>query len=142
MKSVLIFTLLLVLFLKKVMADGLPEKIFVSSKNAEQLGFEFTLDKEQGSPKIWVVTLKFPLKVRDGWPVRRVQTYLMDKNGVELSSTSLDHIVSSSSPSLLFHFQPEMYDMAVVVQYSCPDGGDYGCAEAYTIQSMKSYFTN
>jgi len=70
----------------------------------------------------------------------RVQTYLTDKSENELSSTSFDYVISSSEPRLLFHFQPKINDMAVVIQYFCPDGEGYECTESYTIESVVNYF--
>lgn len=137
MKLILIFVFIL-MFPLGVCAGGMPEKVFVSSQNAEKLGFGLRLDKEDGA--LWIITLNFPLKINGDWSVKRVQTYLLDEKGIELSGTSLDNIEFSDNQSLLFYFRPEMHDMSVVIQYSCPSGGGYGCAEAYTIRSVKDFF--
>ncbi len=119
---------------------GLPKEILVTNKNAKELGFHLKLDEQSSDPEVWVVSLSFPIVINKNWKVARVQTYLTDKSENELSSTSFDYVTSSGEPRLLFHFQPKINDMAVVIQYFCPDGEGYECAESYTIESVIDYF--
>ena len=123
-----------------VVGVGLPKEILITNKSAKELGFYITLDDQSSGSELWVVSLSFPISINKNWKVARVQTYLIDKSENELSGTSFDYVISSGEPELLFHFQPKINDMVVVIQYFCPDGGGYGCAEAYTIESVIDYF--
>lgn len=119
---------------------GFPKEILVTNKTAKQLDFHLKLNEQSSDPKTWVVSLSFPIVINKDWKVARVQTYLIDKFENELSSTSFDYVISSGEPKLLFHFQPKINDMAVVIQYLCPDTKGYNCAESYTIESVVNYF--
>ena len=135
--SYILFLLVLPL---NTLGGSLSKEILVTNKNAKELGFNLKLDKQVSDPEVWVVSLSFPTAIKTNWSAARVQTYLIDNFENELSSTSFDYAISSGEPRLLFHFQPQINDMAIVVQYFCPDGSGYECAESYTVESIINYF--
>jgi hypothetical protein len=120
-------------------ANSVPEEFAVSSENARALGFSASLSEEPGEPKVWLVSLQFPAVVEGNLQAKRVQTYLFEKAGKEISSTSADYTVLSKSPSLLFHYRPETHDMAIVIQYGSLDSDDGSVTKAYTIESVSEY---
>jgi hypothetical protein len=130
--------LILILISAIVLSTPVLESVEVTPENSAELGFSLN-DIGSGNPQAMLVKLDFPATIEDGKRAKRVQTYLLDSSGKELSSSSADYSVESKSPSLLAHFNPAAHDMALVIQYFCSNIGSVSCAKSYTISSVKNY---
>lgn len=120
------------------LAIEVPEEVAVTSENSAELGFELVAI-DSGSPDVKLVELRFPTQVGERLLAKRVQTYLFDSEGLEISSTSVDYKYEVGNPRLLMHFNVRHHDAAMVVQYVCTRESGGRCAKAYTIESVKDY---
>jgi hypothetical protein len=134
-----VFALLLLFASAQVMADGMPKEVQLTPGNIDRLGFNLRVEVDPSDAGIRIVYFNFPLTVHGNWQPRRVQTYLFDKSGNEVTSTSADYKVVDTNPRILAHYQLETHDMAIVIQYFCKPEGGRACAEAYTISSVTQH---
>lgn len=118
------------------MAGGLPSDTVVTSENANEYSISLQ-DLGSGDPKTLLYQLQFSKKL-GSCVAGRVQTTLY-AGSHELSSSSMDYPVKTSSPSLLVHFPEKEHDMAVTIQYCCTSGVVPGCKKSLSINSLKGF---
>ena len=115
-------------------AYDLPNEILVTAQNKDALNVSVReLNSGTGDARLY--QLSFP-KVHSSCAAGRVQTFLL-KGADELSSSSMDYVVGSNDPSVLFHIPASGYDMALSIQYCCGKGPAPGCKNVLSIQSAK-----
>ena len=128
--------LLIIIFIPISSYGGeLPESTEVTLQNSESLGVKIS-EQDSGSSKVKLFSLEFPQQYK-GCIAGRVSSTLLNSEGNEITSSSMDYQVGTSSPSVLAHFQPEDTDMAFVIQYCCGEGKAPGCKIGLVIDSAK-----
>ena len=117
-------------------AGGLPSDTAVTPENAIEYSISLK-DLGSGDPETLLYQLQFSEKL-GSCLAGRVQTTLY-AGSQELSSSSMDYAVKTSSPSLLVHFPVKKHDMAVTIQYCCKPGVVPGCKRSLSINSLKGF---
>ena len=130
-----ILFLAIILVPMSVFSGGLPNSTKVTSKNAESLGIKVS-EEDSGASKVKLFYLQFPQQY-SGCAAGRVSSTLLNNDSDEVTSSSMDYQVGSSSPTILAHFQPSSSDMAFVIQYCCSGAKAPGCKSALVINSIK-----
>ena len=123
------------LICKSALSTELPASIEVTSENAKSLGIRIS-EEDSGASTVKLFHLQFPQKY-SGCVAGRVASTLLSTEGEEVSSSSMDYQVGGSSPSILAHFQPSMFDMAIVIQYCCHGAKTPRCTSALVINSIR-----
>jgi len=116
-------------------SSGVPTMHKITPENATTLGFDLSEIIEE-SMKAGV--LKYPKSI-DGYIVARVQTSLSDLSGHQVTVTSADAVISDDSPSLLFAFSSDLYDMNICIQYGRIRDGVMYYDRSYCIDSVSNY---
>ena len=130
-----ILLLIIILLPAGLYGAGLPESTVVTFQNAQELGVKVS-EQESGASKVKLFSLEFPQQFK-GCVAGRVASTLLNLDGNEITSSSMDYQVGSNSPSILAHFQPQESDMAFVIQYCCSEGKAPGCKVGLVINSAK-----
>lgn len=130
-----ILFLSIILMPLSVLSAELPNATEVTPKNAESLGVKVS-EEASGVSNVKLLYLQFPQQ-HNGCAAGRVSSTLLSDSGDEVTSSSMDYQVGSSSPSILAHFQPSSADMAFVIQYCCSGAPALGCKSALVINSIK-----
>ena len=115
-------------------ASGVPSEILVTEQNSDDLNVSVR-ELNSGVVETSLYQLSFP-KIHSSCAAGRVQTFLL-KDSDEISSSSMDYVVGSNNPSVLFHIPASGYDMALSIQYCCGKGPAPGCKNMLSIQSIK-----
>jgi hypothetical protein len=123
-----------------LLAAVLPDSTEVTRENSEKLGV-IVSEKPSGESTVKLFSLQFPQE-HQGCKAGRVSSTLLSSEGNEITSSSMDYQVGSSSPSILGHFQPSNSDMAFVIQYCCSSTKAPGCKSALVINSIKELGTS
>jgi len=118
-----------------VFGADLPDSVEVTMGNAKSLGVMVT-EEDSGASNIKLLYLRFPQHYK-GCAAGRVSSTLLNNDGDEVTSSSMDYQVGSSTPSILAHFNPSSSDMAFVIQYCCNGAKYLGCKSALVINSIK-----
>jgi len=129
-----LIVILSISYASSVLASGLPNEMLVTDKNKEAL--KVSVQKlHSGAKETSLYQVNFPKKY-SSCTAGRVQTFLL-KDSDELTSSSMDYVVGSDDPSVLFHMPASGYDMALSIQYCCGKGTAPGCKNVLSIQSIK-----
>ncbi|QDO82710.1 hypothetical protein FM037_05000 [Shewanella psychropiezotolerans] len=131
------FVILLSVLAGNVFSSGVPELVELTPDNSKDLGFELK-EAYSGDDKVRMVIFTFPKTTHGNWVAKRVQLSLLDSTGDEVMGASSDYVVTDEAPSVMAHYQPGNYDMAIMVQYFCKVKG---CVEAYSVRSVTHYLT-
>ena len=124
-----------ILVATQVDADGVPERVELTPELAAELGFG--VEDIGSSPRTHrELRITFPLSDPHGCHPGRVQTFLLDHSGTQLSESSFDYVVTGPSAELLIGYEPATNDMAVFLQYCCVG---QGCEFAYSISSISEF---
>jgi len=128
----------IIIFFLAMSCVALPvlKSVSLTDENMKSYGFSFSYAVDKGSKGLWVISFGFPKVLTSNSSVQRIQTFLLDADGSELSGTSLDFNDKSSGADLLTYFQPRKNDMSIVVQYRCISAKGDECNVAYQVESV------
>ena len=134
--------LLFILIFGSTMGSGSPvqQRDSLTRETASEVGIELVREEEAGPPKLWIVSIDFTHIKEEKLHVSTVQTYLFDEVGNEISATSVSPIEGSDKTKLFVHFQPDLYDMSVVMAFVCNNHIPEPCEAVYEIESLRDYF--
>ena len=90
----------------------------VTPENANQ--YQFEIEKEDsGEQSIDAFTLRFPAQLENSCTAGRVQTYLFDAAGLQLSGASLDYDLQPGQAEIMLYYNSGGYEFGVTLQYCC-----------------------
>ena len=118
-------------------SGGIPTSHKLTPDNAASLGFHLSNESE-GEVYLKVGVLKYPKSI-DRYVVARVQTYLTDFSDRQVAVFSSDALIADNSPSLLFAFNSELYDMSICIQYGRIRENVMYYDRSYCIDSVSNY---
>src|SRR6056297_2166554 len=103
------FFLLALLLSAKVVGWSGPETIVVTPQNAVEYQFELE-EEDSGEQAIDAFTLRFPAQLENGCLAGRVQTYLFDAAGLQLSGASVDYDLQEGQAEIMLYYQSSGYE--------------------------------
>jgi len=127
--------LLLAFLAASASASRGPELTEITSSNAEEYGIELDVG-DSGDEGVALFTLRFPAKNGNGCLAGRVQTYVFNDQGEQLTGASFDYDLEEGQAEIMLYHNSPGYEMGVVLQYCCTGRSPRGCREALSIDRL------